>query len=190
MRVAFTGASGTGKTTLAEYAAKKHGLEFNPVGSRSVAKEMGFDSPYDVDKVGKRAEFQRRLIASKREWEASHESFVTDRTTFDNLAYLALHDVQAIDADLVAAAIDGLRRYTHIIYCPLNAFFAVGDDPMRVKAQDYHTIFDILLEGLFIRHAWGARVSPLVLETGSIADRKFGIDAYLALKDTLVGAQA
>src|SRR5579884_1906638 len=93
MRIAFCGASGTGKTTLAEHVAKKYGLEMNPVGSRSVAKDMGFESPYDADKAGRRAEFQRRLVDSKREWEATHDSFVTDRTTFDNLTYMALHDV-------------------------------------------------------------------------------------------------
>lgn len=51
LRIAFCGASGTGKTTLAKAIQQKYGLELNPVGSRSVSKAMGFDSPYDVDKA-------------------------------------------------------------------------------------------------------------------------------------------
>src|SRR5271170_3399791 len=87
LRVAICGASGTGKTTLATFISETYGIPMNPVGSRSVSKAMGFDSPYDVDKAGKRAEFQRRLVTEKCEWEAAHDTFVTDRTTFDNLAY-------------------------------------------------------------------------------------------------------
>jgi hypothetical protein len=51
MRIAFVGASGTGKTTVAKVLAERLGLPFNPVGSRSTAKAMGFEGPYDVDKA-------------------------------------------------------------------------------------------------------------------------------------------
>jgi hypothetical protein len=52
MRIAFCGASGTGKTTLAKALGEFFELERNPVGARSVAREMGFDNPYDVDRAG------------------------------------------------------------------------------------------------------------------------------------------
>ena len=68
-RVAICGASGTGKSVLAAYIAERYGLMVNPVGSRSVSQAMGFASPYDVDKAGKRAEFQRKLLAAKTGWE-------------------------------------------------------------------------------------------------------------------------
>ncbi len=51
MRVAFTGPSGTGKTTLAAFVAEETGLPVNPVGARSVALSMGFTNPYDVDRA-------------------------------------------------------------------------------------------------------------------------------------------
>lgn len=51
MRIGFTGASGTGKTTLAKAISEKLCLPMNPVGSRSTAGSMGFDNPYDVDKT-------------------------------------------------------------------------------------------------------------------------------------------
>lgn len=178
MRVGFAGASGTGKTTLAEYIAQKHGLEMNPVGSRSVAKEMGFESPYDVDKAGKRGEFQRHLIDSKRAWELTREAFVTDRTTFDNLTYLILHDVHAVDAGLIAKAFDGLMRYTHIIYCPVKVFFALGDDPVRIKSQDYHSIFDTLLVALLERY-YDRPSTFLNLDVSSLEARKTAIDKFL-----------
>jgi len=51
MRVAFCGASGTGKTTLAAYVSSTYGVPLNPVGSRSTATRLGFQSPYHVDKA-------------------------------------------------------------------------------------------------------------------------------------------
>jgi hypothetical protein len=57
MKIAFAGASGTGKSTLARWTAETYNLPFNPVGSRSVAKSMGFvgedgeGRPYDVDQA-------------------------------------------------------------------------------------------------------------------------------------------
>jgi hypothetical protein len=154
IRLAFTGASGTGKTTLARWVEKEFGLPFNPVGSRSVAKAMGFDNPYDVDAAGQRGPFQHRLVEDKRAWEDAHESFVVDRTTLDNLVYTMLHDVYAINAELMQKIADGMKRYTHIVFCPFDVFHSMGDDPNRVgggkyEADDtYHKLYELVLKAV------------------------------------------
>jgi hypothetical protein len=57
MKIAFAGASATGKTTLTKYLAEQFNLLINPHGSRSMAKEMGFvnekgdGDPYAVDRA-------------------------------------------------------------------------------------------------------------------------------------------
>lgn len=178
MRIALMGASGTGKSTLAAYIAEKYGLEINPVGSRSVAKAMGFESPYDVDKDGKRAEFQRRLVIEKRAWEDAHESFVVDRTTLDNLAYTMLHDVYAVDAPLLESIAEGMRRYTHIFYCPVDAFCQPGNDVARVKDMTYHKLYDITLRALYHEQR-GLRVRWVRLVDDELEKRKRVVDAML-----------
>lgn len=166
LRIAFCGSSGTGKTTLARAVSKKFNLPQCPIGSREVAKQMGFASPYDVDAAGQRAEFQERLVLSKTEWEAANENFVTDRTTIDNMIYSMLHGaVERGGAELLAEALDissdspprdytlryvrralqGFRRYTHIFFCPMICFFNPGSDPARVSDPDYHRLFEELL---------------------------------------------
>lgn len=56
-RIAFTGASATGKTSLAIWLAQHLGVPFNPYGSRSAAASMGFvddegkPKPYNVDRA-------------------------------------------------------------------------------------------------------------------------------------------
>lgn len=57
MKIAFAGASATGKTTLTTYLAEQFNLPINPHGSRSMAKAMGFindkgdGDPYAVDRA-------------------------------------------------------------------------------------------------------------------------------------------
>lgn len=173
-RVAFCGASGTGKSVLAHFVAGFADLTVNPVGSRSVAADMGFASPYEADKAGRRAEFQARLIAEKREWEIQHLSsgFVTDRTTVDNLAYMALHDVANVTDEMLASVSAGMRLYTHVIYCPVSSFCQVGNDPVRVKEMAYHRVYDALLNGLLSKYLPSNGCSFVKLATPDLALRK------------------
>lgn len=153
IRLALSGSSGTGKTTIAEWAAKTYGLPINPVGARSVSQAMGFQSPYDVDKAGKRSEFQRRLLLEKAEWESRNEHFITDRTVLDNLAYTMLHDVHSITSADYDLCIASVRRYTHVIYCPVTILCVTGNDPARVNDKTYQALYDVLIRGLLTRFA-------------------------------------
>jgi len=151
LRIACTGASGTGKTTIMSFIQHRFLLEQVPIGSRSIAKAMGFDSPYDVDQAGKRGEFQRRLVTEKMAWEAEHQQFVTDRTVFDNLVYTILHGVRSIDEKLLDAIVSGMKRYTHIFFCPVDTFCNLEDDPHRIQDLTYQRIYEAVLEGVLDR---------------------------------------
>jgi predicted ATPase len=161
IRIAFTGASGTGKTTVAKQISTILGIPFNPIGSRSVAQSMGFGNPYDVDKAGKRAEFQRRLVTEKQAWEDSHEDFVSDRTTVDNLCYTALHDVSAVDKNLLDQVETGMRRYTHVVLFPVKGFCKLSGDAARVQDMVYQRLFESALTGFLGTYGAGYRVLPL-----------------------------
>jgi len=186
VRLALCGASGTGKTTLAKWAEDELGLPFNPIGSRSVAKMMGFDNPYDVDAAGQRKPFQRRLVLEKRKWEDEHESFAVDRTTLDNLAYTMVHDIYAIDRELLQSIVEGMKRYTHIVYCPISAFCNPAGDASRVGGgtygavgdDTYHVLFDLIIKGLLIKYRPG-RVPLLKLDTDNLDERKSQLRAFL-----------
>jgi len=173
MRVALCGASGTGKSTLAAYITETWRLTLNPIGSRSVSKAMGFDSPYDVDKAGQRALFQRMLVNQKCEWEKLNEEFVTERTTLDNLAYTIMHDVKAIDEELLSQVIEGMKRYTHVIWLPVEAFCKLGEDPSRVHDMTYQRMYDVVLEGLLDRYCrtrlLALRASDKIFRQGAVS---------------------
>lgn len=149
MRIAFVGASGTGKTTLGNWVAQRYGIPLNPVGSRSVAKSMGFENPYDVDKAGKRDVFQARLQIEKAKWENSHDSFVTDRTPLDEMAYAALHDVTTVDKTYWDVAWRQWHRYSIVFFCPVGIFQKLDNDPARFSDPTYHLVYETMLRGLF-----------------------------------------
>lgn len=180
LRIAFSGSSGTGKTTLATFIAETFNLPMNPIGSRSVAKAMGFESPYDVDKAGKRAEFQQRIAIEKIAWEAAHEEFVSDRTTLDNLAYTILHDVRTIDQSFLSNIVRGMERYTHVLYCPVEVFCQPGGDTARVQDLIYHRVYDDVLNGLFDRYSPPKQAHHPVTEVG-LERRKAKLKDYFEM---------
>jgi|SRR6478736_750865 len=151
-RIAFTGPSGTGKTVLAKQLEQQLGIPFNPIGSRTVAKEMGFSNPYDVDQAGRRKEFQERLLGAKIAWETENQSFVTDRSTFDNLSYDTLHDPKAADPVSIERAIAQAQSYTHVFFCSAQSFINVQSDPIRIQNLAYHDMYEALLMGLHIKY--------------------------------------
>jgi predicted ATPase len=144
MRIAIAGASGTGKTTLARAISEKYNIPINPVGARSVALEMGFDKPYDVDKAGKRVEFQRRLFEAKRDWELAHDEFVTDRCYIDNLTYCVLHMATELEEGSMDHYVAAMDRYDKVFVLP-RFMLQKLDDGVRNTSEQYHHLYEVIL---------------------------------------------
>lgn len=172
MRIAIAGASGTGKTTLCNAIAERYSLPINPVGARSVAASMGFDNPYDVDKAGKRVEFQRRLFEEKRDWELAHDSFVTDRTYLDNLTYCALHMAEHLPDNAVEEFTDAMERYDVVIVLDIADFQQLGDG-IRKTSPTYHRLYQELLFRLIGHSSYVASVLPAEAGPRPMAEQIF-----------------
>ena len=158
MRIAISGASGTGKTTLATALAAHYQLPINPIGSRTVAKAMGYENPYDVDRDGKRFEFQEKLFEMKRAWEQEHEHFVTDRSYLDNLTYCALHMAERTTEEVVDYHMAAMDRYDVVLVLPAVRGLHRLDDGVRITNPMYHAIYDMLLQCFYTLLA---RLNPI-----------------------------
>lgn len=97
MRIALTGASSTGKTTLAvEFVRRRLLTEdkfcFCPTDARSLLRTLGFRS-MDLMTAPELADFQRRYFARKIAVESTcSQSYITDRAFVDVASYWYIRD--------------------------------------------------------------------------------------------------
>lgn len=185
MRIAFIGASGTGKTTLAKALADHMALPMNPFGVRDAAARMGLESPYDADLRGLRTELQKTVLSSKVQWEKETPHFVTDRSTLDILAYTYAHDIKlALDPDFRKVVFEHMEIYDHVFFCQIFRFYNPGSDPQRLADITYARMIENLLEDLEtllerrLRSRWQWLTSPNSFTTISSIENALGGAAY------------
>ncbi|HDN25598.1 MAG TPA: AAA family ATPase, partial [Thioploca sp.] len=92
-KIGLCGSHRTGKTTLAEALSKKMGIPFLKTSTSMVFKQHGLH-PAQVLDFKTRLWIQHRVIeAAVAVWQTEKDSFVTDRTPIDFMAY-TLADIQ------------------------------------------------------------------------------------------------
>ncbi len=136
IRLTITGASGVGKTTLAECIAELLELPLIPELARELCSEMGYPRIGDIPDQEK---FKRDALERQIDTELKHESFVADRSAIDtwvlwqrwNICTAMTYDTEAI-YELVSKHIS---HYTHIIYIP--PMFKAEEDGFRWTEPDY-----------------------------------------------------
>lgn len=91
MKIYFTGSHGVGKSTLSRYVSEKYKIPMITEVARMVLseKELQIDSlRYDINLVNN---YQSSIFSRQLLEESKHESFVSDRSAIDSLAYSAQH---------------------------------------------------------------------------------------------------
>ena len=146
-KILLTGASGTGKTTLAKKLSDKYSIPrmvfYGPDGEELSAARytalqlIGKPLPYDVPD---RELFQRKLVAVMADWVDAHgeTGYVSDRADADQWAYTCLHGPDSL-RDNPEFFAEAIARDGQIIgLCTMDAFFKLGSDPARKSAIAYH----------------------------------------------------
>ena len=93
-----------------------------------------------------RTMFQRRLQTEKIEWENNHDRFITDRTTIDDYCYTAMHAPYSLSDEFELNAAKHMLRYDLVLFCSMDAFINVGDDPARQQSLAYHRAFERMVK--------------------------------------------
>ena len=164
--ILFTGAGGTGKTTLMKVLAEK--LDLPIVGS--VVRET-------VKKFGVHTEDQQRNLSPEKAWEmqlAIHDAmedslvtaakagpYITDRSMLDPLAYALWKDVEFVGDSLPMMemkAFAHLKAADLVIYCPVGVFDPPPDGH-RTTNEAERVLTDTIIAG-YLRK-FGAHVTVL-----------------------------
>lgn len=90
----FSGASSTGKSTLAQAFANARNLEYRPFTTTKVIAEAGFKLQ-DITTLEQRVAMQEVIINHAEKFFDTKHLFVTDRSPFDFIGYL-LSDVNNV----------------------------------------------------------------------------------------------
>lgn len=164
VRIGFTGAGGTGKTTTAQFISEKLELPTFPSASRQVyiAESLSED---DVLKMTgeERWSLQQRIFQKKIELDQFNQ-FVTDRTLLDHLAYCLaycapymrndeFHKTEAMTRSHMKGA------YTHVFYFPWGVWQAPPDG-VRQELQSWQSQIDAIILGYLARWDIPAFVVP------------------------------
>jgi hypothetical protein len=159
MKVAFSGAGGTGKSTIALWVAEQFGIPYVGSVGREAFKLMGIESEAAQEGMSeeKLLELQWLIFKLLQEKRKVHKHFVTDRLILDNYVYGLRRCGGLIDAarqkEWEEMAVQDLYSFDLVFYCP-TGLFPVEGDGMRVAAQGYQTLIDSAIYGLLCKHAF------------------------------------
>ncbi len=169
-RIILTGASGVGKTSVAEALAPLLALPVIPELARDICAALGYRR---IGEIPDQEGFKRQVLAAQIAEEEKLSSFISDRSTIDcwvlwqrwNICSAMTYDTESYYEE----AREQARKYTHIIYIP--PMFGPVEDDFRWTDADYQKQID--------------RLVRMTLYDWSLLDRTYvvqseGVEARLA----------
>jgi len=186
MKVAFTGAGGTGKTTLATYAAKKWELPFLTNVAREVMQSRGIENESAQNAMSHEAllDLQYAIFLALKERRSSEPAYVTDRLLLDNYVYALRRCGSSMNETLRKAwedaAIADLYQMDLVFYTPAG-LFPLKADGMRQADVAHQYLIDSAIYGLLCKHAFDRQCGHVyVVNMADPERRQAYVDALIS----------
>lgn len=186
MKVAFTGAGGTGKTTLAQYAADTWGLTYLTNTARNVMKAKGIANEAAQKDMTDAAllDLQFEIFQSFKELRATEPVFVSDRLLLDNYVYALRRCGAAMSEQLrhewEQAAIEDIYKMDLVFYCPAGLFPLKADGVRQVEVAHQYLI-DSAIYGLLCKHAFDRQCGHVyIVNMADLERRKSYVNALIS----------
>lgn len=153
-KIMICGASGTGKTTLANHISELYKLPYVSTSAKEVWPRFGFENHADAHlkstsdkKIG--SEYQIAILSHRIETLKEHDRFVTDRSFVDNAAYIMMelgHLLTECETDMLFEECSkGMRRCDGLIHLSWNSQIALEDDNNRIVNHHFQEMTDTIL---------------------------------------------
>jgi len=154
MKIALTGASGTGKTTLANHISKMLNIPYVQSTARSIAEEQNIQ-PEQINSKDDLIQFQIKVITKKLQTEEQYKSFITDRAYIDSICYVLNKHYLFDESDYKSFIIPYYTRclqltnktYDWVIRLPIG--IELKTDNIRKTNQVSNMVLDIINQYFF-----------------------------------------
>lgn len=153
LRIGLTGASCTGKTTLAKEISKQFNLEIIMEIARELFSEFNISSPRELETLSDEIRYQNRILDVKSGLERRSDSFVADRTYVDAAAYWLYHlstrtsDEQSYS--YLEKCKELMNNYHIVIFLAYDRLGrCLVDDGVRSNKLSYNYSLHLLMKGM------------------------------------------
>lgn len=181
MKIYFSGAHSTGKSTLARYVSQKYNLPMISEAARMILseQEMQIDTlRYDLDVTDK---YQQQVFDRQVLEEQKHSFFVSDRSIIDVLAYSGQHArilPQLLQTPELESCLSILREPDSFIFFVKPSKATLKADGVRESLNwdgiiQIDAMIKLLLQMYNLRH--------FSINTDNMQERTQFIDAVLSL---------
>jgi nicotinamide riboside kinase len=151
MRIAITGSHGVGKTTLAKAVAEKFNLLFIAEMARAVANTMNIFHTNAIVRsdVSRKVIFQETIWQMQLAAEESLDSFVSDRSILDVVAYSLYYGLDGFRWQKRREWAVNYARFNYdlLIYLPVR--FKPEDDGFRLADAESQAAVNELIRDMF-----------------------------------------
>ena len=177
MRIFFTGAQGTGKSTLVKELAKRH-PELTVHDSMSKIFMKG-------DKNNQlTSDFQKRISLYCLNLYVNDRDFISSRSYFDSIAYPTYHVNQNIDNQTI---LDMVRLYEDLMfeddciyfYLPIEFEISEGNNLLRITDKEYQQSIDRIIKNE-IEYINTIHPGKVITLHGSVEERLREIENHLS----------
>lgn len=173
MKIATTGSQGTGKTTLCEaFIIKYQDFYYLQETARIEIKKAGKLPQFMT--LDERCSFQERVLESQIKQELANDSFISDRSVFDVLAYTkGLPNYEDLKEKALKHYLK--NKYDIVFYVPIE--FDIEGDSERDPDKEYQQEIDNNIMELITEFEL-----PVKIVTGTVDERLATITNVLQWK--------
>lgn len=179
MKIYFSGCSGTGKSTLAKWIEDTYGIPFITTSTKPLWDKYGVKNHIELIKIATEnpqlgIDFQFDLLRYRKEVLSQHESFVTDRSPVDNLAYFLMQNSHIATEDQTEEYIKQCKELlftgTHLFFIDFTSDIKLENDGMRVSNKYYQQMSNSVFKDVINDWMWDIGVEKLQYSKISVWD--------------------